>query len=201
MRIFFKQKAGRSGMAWGWSSPIMGLTKALVGIFFLAMLHGPVPVLGVTLPGSYNVTLAWNPSPDPNIAGYCVYYGSASGNYTNSVMVGNVTTNTVSGLASGVTYYFAVTAYDTNGEQSAFSSEIDYMPGVPTVGVSGASAGQFVLTVSGLIGGTYEIEATQDFMTWTIISTVTVGSGGSLDFTDTNAAGFPQRFYRTQQTP
>ncbi|MGA3269169.1 MAG: hypothetical protein ABSE16_20425 [Verrucomicrobiota bacterium] len=46
-----------------------------------------------------------------------------------------------------------------------------------------------------------EIEATQDFMTWTIISTVTVGSGGSLDFTDTNAAGFPQRFYRTQQTP
>jgi hypothetical protein len=27
---------------------------------------------------------------------------------------------------------------------------------------------------------------------------VTVGAGGSLDFTDTNAASFSKRFYRTQ---
>jgi len=36
---------------------------------------------------------------------------------------------------------------------------------------------------------------------WTVIGTVTVGAGGSLNFADTNAANFPQRFYRTQAIP
>jgi hypothetical protein len=64
-----------------------------------------------------------------------------------------------------------------------------------------APAGQFVLTVSGLIGQTYEVEATQDLATWSAIGTVTLGASGSSDFTDTNAASFPQRFYRTRETP
>ena len=59
---------------------------------------------------------------------------------------------------------------------------------------------QVVLTVTGQIGHTYDIQATQDFTTWTVIGTVTVGAGGSLDFTDTNAASFPKRFYRTHDT-
>jgi hypothetical protein len=198
MPISNNQKAGRIGAAGDWSSRIMGLTKVLIGILFLALLHNPVLALSVTLPSSYSVILAWGPSPSAGVTGYRVYYGPASGNYTNSVAVGNVTTNNVSGLASGATYYFAVTAYDTNGLQSPFSNEISYTPGVPTVQVYPAVAGQFTLTVSGLIGHTYEIEATQDFMTWTIIGTVTVGAGGSSIFTDTNAAGFPLRFYRTQ---
>jgi hypothetical protein len=57
---------------------------------------------------------------------------------------------------------------------------------------------QFILTVNGLIGHTYDIQATQDFKTWTVIGTVTVGASGSLDFTDTNAASFSRRFYRTR---
>jgi hypothetical protein len=57
---------------------------------------------------------------------------------------------------------------------------------------------QFILTVNGPIGHTYDIQATQDFKTWTVIGTVTVGASGSLDFTDTNAASFSRRFYRTR---
>lgn len=201
MRILFDQKTSRTGAAWDWSSPIMGLTRVLFGILFLALLHDPVPVLGVTPPGTYSVTLAWNPSPSTNITGYRVYYGLASGNYTNSVMVGNVTTNTVAGLAGGVTYYFVATAVGTDGQESPFSNETSYMPGARTVRIHAATAGQFVLTVSGLIGHTYEIEATQDFKSWTIIGTVTVGATGSSEFADTNAAGFPQHFYRTLETP
>ena len=58
-------------------------------------------------------------------------------------------------------------------------------------------ARQFILTVAGPVGHVYDIQATQDFKTWTVIGTVTVGLSGSLDFTDTNAASFSRRFYRT----
>lgn len=198
MTIFHKQNTGRACVAGSWSVRIMGLTRVLVGILFLAMLHDPAPVLGATLPKTYSVSLAWQPSPSPSVTGYCVHYGPASGNYTNSVLVGKVTTNTVSGLASGATYYFAITAVGAGGQVSPFSNQVGFAPGVPTVRIHTASAKQFVMTVSGLIGHTYQVQATQDFKTWTIIGTVTLGSGGSLNFTDTNAASFLHRFYRTQ---
>jgi uncharacterized protein YqjF (DUF2071 family) len=76
--------------------------------------------------GSSSVTLAWDPNTEFNLAGYKVYYGVASGVYTNSVDVGNVTTNRVTGLAQGVTYYFAITAYNTSGQESDYSAEISY---------------------------------------------------------------------------
>ena len=52
--------------------------------------------------------------------------------------------------------------------------------------------------MTGPIGHTYDILATQDFITWTVIGTVTMGASGSLDFTVTNAASFSKRFYRTR---
>jgi hypothetical protein len=57
---------------------------------------------------------------------------------------------------------------------------------------------QFILTVTGPIGHTYDILATQNFKTWTVIGTVTVGTNGLSVFTDTNAASFSRRFYRTR---
>ncbi len=71
-----------------------------------------------------NVTLAWDP-PDSavGLAGYKLYYGLYSGDYSTVVDVGNFTTYTVTGLGPGV-YYFAVTAYDTDGVQSGFSNEV-----------------------------------------------------------------------------
>lgn len=77
--------------------------------------------------GDQSVTLAWDPNPESDLAGYIVYYGSASRNYTNAVNVGNITTNTVSGLVNGATYFFAVTAYNTNGLESDFSAEVSYL--------------------------------------------------------------------------
>ena len=105
------------------------------------------------------------------------------------------------GLAGGVACFFAVTAYGTNGLESSFSNESSFVPGTPIVQIRAAPAGQFVLTVSGLVGHMYEILATQTFTDWTVIGTVTLGAGGSLDFTDTNAASFSKRFYRTRELP
>ena len=42
-------------------------------------------------------TLAWDPSSGP-VAGYKVYYGKSSGNYPYSVIVGNNTSCTISGM-------------------------------------------------------------------------------------------------------
>lgn len=83
---------------------------------------------------SSSVTLAWNPSADPNLAGYRVYQGVASHTYTNVVQVGALTNATLSALTQGATYFFAVTAYDNVGLESAFSNEITYS--VPTNSVA-----------------------------------------------------------------
>ena len=73
-----------------------------------------------------SVTLAWDPSASTNIAGYKVYYGPASGTYTNTLTVGNATNTTISNLITGATYYFTATAYDTANLESDFSNEVGY---------------------------------------------------------------------------
>src|SRR5437879_3981004 len=70
-----------------------------------------------------NVTLAWDPNPDPSVAGYNLYYGTTSGNYGTFIHAGTATTATASNLVEGATYYFAATDYDTNAIESDFSTE------------------------------------------------------------------------------
>src|SRR2546421_7865023 len=70
------------------------------------------------------LTLAWNPSTSPGVAGYRLYLGVVSHVYTTALDLGNSTTATLPNLTPGVKYFFAVTAYDTNREESAFSAEI-----------------------------------------------------------------------------
>ena len=71
-----------------------------------------------------SINLAWDAVNDPRLAGYKVYYGTASGAYTGQIDVGNVTTRTVSNLVDGAVYYFAVTAYDAPRVESARSNEV-----------------------------------------------------------------------------
>jgi hypothetical protein len=199
MRKISERSFGRAGRAESWTSRVLGLTTLLGTILFLALLLNPVQALSV--PGNV-LTLAWDRSTDSSVTGYRIYYGAASRNYTNSIVVGNVTTNAVPGLMSGVTYFFAVTAYNASGLESIFSNETTHTAptGLPTVQLRVAVNRQAVLTVKGLSGHTYEIQATQDLKTWTTIGTSTLGASGSVDFADTNAASFPRRFYRTRDT-
>jgi hypothetical protein len=81
-----------------------------------------------------SVVLAWDASPDASVVGYRVYFGGASGNYTNSANVGNVTNATFNNLPDGSTYYFAAVSYTAQGFESDYSNEISYT--VPTVNTS-----------------------------------------------------------------
>jgi hypothetical protein len=84
---------------------------------------------------SASLIFAWNPNPESDLAGYKIYYGTASGNYSSIVDVGNITEYTITGLEAELTYYFAVTAYDYSGNESAHSAEIEYT--VPAVDSDG----------------------------------------------------------------
>jgi hypothetical protein len=61
-----------------------------------------------------------------DLAGYQVYYGLAPRFYDVAVDVGLATSAVLSDLEAGRTYYFAVTAYDTSGNESVFSTEVPY---------------------------------------------------------------------------
>ena len=74
-----------------------------------------------------DVTLEWDPNTEPDLAGYNIYWGYASGDYTFSADVGNQTTYTVTDLIPGMTYYYAATAYDTDDLESDYSDEVVYI--------------------------------------------------------------------------
>jgi len=67
---------------------------------------------------------SWNANAEPDLAGYKIYYGPSSGNYSFSINVGKVTQYTIAQLTDGVPYYFAITAYDTAGNESEYSPEV-----------------------------------------------------------------------------
>jgi hypothetical protein len=89
-------------------------------------------VVDAALPGGtcHPTILNWVASTSSNLAGYNVYRSTTSGGtYTklNSSLVAG-TTFTDATCQSGQTYYYAATAVDTSGNESAYSS-----PPVPAV--------------------------------------------------------------------
>ena len=70
------------------------------------------------------VTLEWNANIEQDLAGYIIYQGTSSRNYDVSMDIGNWTSATIENLEDNETYYFAVTAYDTDGNESVYSSEV-----------------------------------------------------------------------------
>jgi len=175
--------------------------QGMAGILMAVLLPSAGELRGETSSSSYTVNLGWNASSSTDVTGYRIHFGTVSGTYTASIMVENVTTGTVSGLAEGVTYYFAVSALNASGLESAFSNEVSFKPGLHASSIRIAGDGQPVLAVSGLIGSQYDIEASEDLMDWALIETVTMPDGGSLKFSDPNAGYYPQRFYRTRRRP
>ncbi len=81
-----------------------------------------------------NISLAWDPSDDPEVTGYRVYYninssslpfaGSGASEGVSPIDVGNNLTTSLSELQDGDIVYFAVTAYNSFGEESEFSNVV-----------------------------------------------------------------------------
>ena len=89
----------------------------------------------VTQSYALDVTLEWDPNTEPDLDGYKVYYktGSSGPPYSGKgategdspIDIGNVTTYSLHGLTDGITYFFVVTAYDTEDLESDYSNEVN----------------------------------------------------------------------------
>jgi Putative Ig domain len=104
-------------------SVVAGATTAALPAFSIVVTEGN---------SQSNVTLSWQ-APTENadgsalvdLKGYKVHYGSASKTYSDTIQVANpgLTTFVVQNLNAGK-YYFAVTAYNSTGQESSLSPEV-----------------------------------------------------------------------------
>lgn len=149
-----------------------------------------------------SVTLAWDASPGSAISGYRLYEGGASRTYTNVIDVGNSTSVTVSNLVIGVTYFFAVSAYDAVGLESDLSSEITYTvkPPAARLNLSINPEGGAVLTGTGPAGSIYDLLTSVDLQNWIALGSLTMDTNGAAVFIDSSNASSSDsaRFYRLQ---
>jgi hypothetical protein len=165
------------------------------------------------------VTIGWSASAGSSVAGYHVYFGGVSQDYTNMIDAGRATNGTVTGLSAGRTYYFSVTAYDVTGLESLFSSEISYaIPAstnsVPPTNSAPVAKGhnkaklrlslnasrQPTITATAPVAYRYNVQASTDLKTWTTIGRVTVGLPGEVSFTDKKAKNNTRQYYRLEET-
>jgi hypothetical protein len=85
-----------------------------------------IPSGVVVLNGDNRVDIYWNSNREDDLAGYNIYYSyDYNGRYT---LISSTGTNYFIdfGASNGVTYYYAVTAYDYNGNESELSFDVVY---------------------------------------------------------------------------
>jgi len=69
------------------------------------------------------IVAEWDPSPEQDVAGYVLSYGTQCGTYTTTIDVGGVNSFSFS-LTAGYTYFVVVQAYDSFGSLSGYSNEV-----------------------------------------------------------------------------
>jgi len=137
--------------------------------------------------------LSWNaPStntdgtPISGLAGYNLYVGNASRSYQQKINVGNLTNYSVANLSDGSTYYFAVTAYNSAGQESAYSAEaVKAYPAQTTTHIITTSAG-----AGGSITALNNTRVNTATSGGTTITNVTVNHAASQSFSITPATGY-----------
>jgi hypothetical protein len=195
-QYYYVQAAGVSGAS-GYSS--VGATT----------LPAPAPtnlqVIGLT---STSVTLAWTaPAGGLPLAGYDLI-GVYNGVFIQApIGIASIsgTTLTVTGLASGTSILWGVTAIDSAGNTSAYtylpSLVTNPAPSMPAVcGIVHSPSGGFQITVreTGAVRQTVLIEANTNpgnSAGWTQIGSV-FPSSSTFTFTDNDAPLYPTRSYR-----
>lgn len=95
--------------------------RPILRTWFVSVAIGLCSLVAALAP--VRVLLSWDPNPEPDIAGYKIYYGTNSRIYDVIVDPGKVTCLELSGLKECTTYYFAATAYNSNALESDLSLE------------------------------------------------------------------------------
>ncbi len=136
--------------------------------------------VGVPVSNGGTLNLSWAANTEPDLAGYNVYRSTTSGGPYTKANVGLVTTNAYNstGLINGTTYFFAVTAMDTSGNESPRSAE-----------ASGTPVDNKAPTISSLLATPASTSATISWSTDEVAdSTVEYGTTSALGSVVSNAA-------------
>ncbi|HEX9048286.1 MAG TPA: fibronectin type III domain-containing protein [Verrucomicrobiae bacterium] len=155
-------------------------------------------LVGRTNTEAGSVVLDWSPGASTAATGYNVYYGTNSGNYAYKLNAGSSTNFTIPNLAAGVTYYFAATSYDANGNESTYSTETTYLvPGVVTMTPSSVAGAPPTIQFPVAPGKWYEVQASTDMKNWaSVAQTDVVAANIWMQYSDPYASNYPSRFYR-----
>lgn len=117
-----------------------------------------------------SVLFEWVKSPDADVVKYRLFWGGSSGNYTNSIDVGDVSTATFSPVPPGTRLFFAVCAINSDSIESEKSNEVEvYNPGSIPIAPSG-------------FGPSIEVQTSQDGKTWTAAGAVVMNSTNAFAF-------------------
>lgn len=111
---------GTSGLSAGTYSTIISVTASGAS-------NSPqqIPVsLTLSQPTTGSAGLSWTANTETDLTGYKVYIGTQSGLYNPPITLGTVPAYTATDLASGRTYYFCISAFDSAGNESPCSSEV-----------------------------------------------------------------------------
>ena len=92
-------------------------------ILAMTILMGLGAWLGASDLHSQEMHVSWEENTEPDLQGYKVYYGGESRHYGVAMDVGKNTEFTLNVLPAHSTVYFAVTAYDSSGNESDYSEE------------------------------------------------------------------------------
>ncbi len=90
---------------------------AIISVLFLVFINVPFAYSG-------SLIATWDANTESDLAGYKLYYGTQSNNYTKTIDVGDTTAYQLDNLTVGETYYFVVTAYDSSDNESVPSTEV-----------------------------------------------------------------------------
>lgn len=170
---------------------------ALLALSILAIIF----TYSLASPGSASAaqaTVAWDPETGTSVAGYKVYWGTVSRNYSWYADAATQTSYAVPSLSQGATYYFAATAYDAAGNQSGYSNEIAYtVPSACTYAISPASqsigAGGGIANTN-VSAGTGCNWTTSNSTSWITITSGASGAGsGTVTYTANANTGTASR--------
>ncbi len=71
------------------------------------------------------ITFTWDPNQENDLAGYKLHIGTLSGQYSETIDVKNVTEYSLN-VPENVKRFYALSAYDTGGNESAKTPELEY---------------------------------------------------------------------------
>ena len=92
------------------------------------------------VPSEDSVLIEWDANVDSDLAGYILYRGKSKDNLADSIDVGNVTSYIDTNVVNDTTYYYAVAAYDLDGNISGHSDIIEVTPTVRPDSPTGISS-------------------------------------------------------------